>query len=245
MSIAWSEITAAEIAVGVKPTSILAQKLVNNPRAVMYGDATVPYAERILADNCLSPTTGALNDFILSDGNGGVTLGVPAFSSLMNGAVYQPLVDTLYTPFPVAGVYTIMLWGNGGPGGSSLSGSVGMPGGSGGFAKAYVNALPSTEIEIKGFVLGNASFVRETSDAWRLDATPGQQGGLTGFAGGESGVGSITGFARGYGLAGATFLQFYSLAAGHVLGGTVEYGKGGKYNTNGQLGAVFIARGVH
>ncbi len=254
MSIAWGTITDGEIAAGIRPSAVLFSKLVNNPRAVFLGDESVPYSKLILAEGCQSPVAGALNDFLLSDGLGGVDVGQIPFSPLLFGLALQPIVNTNYTPFPVNGVYTIMIWGNGGAGASSPSPPIGPGnsgyncGGSGGFVKGYINAKTTDQITVSGFVAGSPAFVYDVAGAWRLDAGAGGDG-APGYEDADLGIpgtASMTGFVRGYaqpGTVNGTGAGQARNAPGPSIAGG-PYGKGGNYGVAGSLGAVYIARGV-
>lgn len=248
MTIPWAQITDAETRNGALPTSILFQKLYNNPRAVLYGDITVPYGNLVKAEfdgisgGCLSPTTGAFNDFLLSNGLGGITVGAISFASLLSGQTLQPGVQTVYTPFPVAGVYTIMLWGNGGAGAGAGPGNY--AGGAGGFVKVYVTVTAATQITVSGFTAGQPAYVFESANAWRLDATAGSAGSPSTLSGGASGAGAFKGFAKGYAYPGGTSQSAYGgRSAGGIVG--ASFGAGGGYALPGNLGGVLIARGVH
>lgn len=245
MSVAWGEITDAEIAEGVQPSAIMFSKLVNNPRAVFYGDLSVPYSKRILAEQCASPVAGVANNFLLSDGQGGLSIGLVSFPPLMVAvAAITSAVTASYSPFPVNGVYTIMLWGNGGAGatGATASGRH-APGGAGGFVKGYVNAKSTDQITVSGFVAGQPAFVYDVAGAWRADAGAGQIGTTSDAVNSPGGTASFTGFMKGYALPGAgNYMNSHGRAA---AGPTIaDYGRGGEYNGAGKLGAVFIARGV-
>lgn len=244
MTIAWGEITDAELAAGVIPSAVLFSKLVNNPRAVMYGDSSVPYSKKILAEECLNPTTGAFNDFLLSDGLGGIVVGQISFPSLM--VVAAPIVSNgTSSPFPVTGIYTVMLWGNGGAGATAPA-AYGEKngGGPGGFAKGYIHAKSTDQITVGGLAAGQAAYVFDVGGAWRMDAGPGQEGStVAGLNNAIGGTASLSGFIEGEALQGR---GTYGWGHGMPPSGlnVADYGRGGEYNGAGNLGAVLIARGV-
>lgn len=259
MSIPWSEITDAEIAAGVAPSAILFSKLVNNPRAVLYGDVTVPISKKILTDATASPAAGSPGEYVRSVAiSGGSVVDVGPIPATSSHTPLASLTPATALPFSVAGYYTILVWGGGGGGATSVAPASGYAsrsngGGAGGFVRAIVRANPDDEVTYQtggsgaAGAPGGASYIY-CGTAWRLDALGGGAGApLAGFPGlGKGGKASITGFARGYAVPGGTARM--GLAGRPAFawgsGATDMPGRGGNYNQSGFTGLIVILRGV-
>lgn len=252
MSLYWSEITDAEIAAGRKPTSITFQKLMNNPRAVLYGHETVPPSKRVLAEGC--SVFGAVGNALIIRPGFPATMGRITADEMRGSNVIGPGSNAAWQPVTVyAGVYTVLLQGAGGGGASTqINGAYGWlspGGGAGGFVRAYVTigVLETLEYSLAagGAVDADAanSFLRAVNGKWRLDAAGGKKG--VGSAYDVSGCGaggsaSISGFAKGQVMSGSAARNLFGGLSAMGLGG-----RGGDWNTAGEPAMLAIVRGVY
>jgi hypothetical protein len=263
MSIPWSEITDAEIAAGVAPSAVVFSKLANNPRAVLYGDVTVPYAKRILTELTASPAIGAAGEYVRSLSIAGVSaidVGPLDIQTAIFGNSLSSLTPATATPFggSNAGYFTIFVIGGGGGGATSVAPTVGYGsrsngGGSGGFVRAVVRADPLDEVTYQTGGSGSAgspggdTFI-QFGTAWRMEAKGGGAGQpIAGFGGlGKGGKASLSGFARGYAVPGGTARMGLGgrVPYGYNAGSLAAYGRGGNYNQAGRIGFIAILRGV-
>ncbi len=250
-NIPWAQITDTETEIGIDPSSILFQKLVNNPRAVALGDPTVPYLKRILAEGTASPSAGVNGDFLAISIDGLNTMGtidIPvfaqSFSILGSAGVTQGTVAAT-----VSGLFTVYLQAAGG-GGASAPGSSSQHngGGGGGYARAVVTIevgqLLEWSIGAAGAIDGDAadSYVKAVDESWIIRALGGKKGGIgAGFSfSGKGGQASLEGFAQGIALPGGTSYNILGGMSGHGLNG-----RGGEYNKAGRQGSLLIQRGPY